>query len=93
MINVEELNGSEQNSSRNMIYFNGRSAAGSGKNANELDHEDGMFKGLKSNETMISPTFVNLKVLQTLESQVSKSKIEEKDEFVLSAKPINENSS
>ena len=46
-----------------MIYFNGRSAAGSGKNLNELDHEDGMFKGLKSNETMISPTFVNLKVL------------------------------
>ena len=42
---------------------------------------------------MISPTFVNLKVLQTLESQVSKSKVEEKDEMVVSARPLNANSS
>ena len=73
MINVDDWDNSQGNeSSRNMIFFNGRSAAGSGKNANEVECEDGMLKGLKSNETMISPTFVNLKVLQTLESQVSK---------------------
>ena len=46
MINIDDVNSSQQNSSRNMIYFNGRSAAGSGKNINEQDYEDGMFKGL-----------------------------------------------